>query len=465
MGMSGLVTLQTLVFGFVLWFSLYLLQRSTGRKLLYTGLGLGAYALALAFDLLAALSSPSENFFLRLHWGVLILPAIFWTGAMIQLLPDENGQKRAYNKIWHMVILPVSLLLVLVFLLSSPSSRFPTRPFFLVILLGISILPLMMAVLLTRMEIRRRPSQPQRRSLGLILAAALFFALGSGLLFLRLSEFPDIWVVLAIGIDLEFLGFAIVYLDAFEQGETFWPDFLRSFAISALVALLFGGQVAYAIAISTGLTLPMMGLLLTTISLAIFTQVYADPIQAALDRIVFARFPRLRQERAELRGVAAALPRIPAPDSTLPWDEETFARFTRRALSHLSDLPKLAANPLIHLPLIESRLRARNAPLNTLERAAELKTLLTESIARLKPASNEIYGTLDAWRFYNALYYPYVLGLRPYSRRADSPTDPEIQTLLAWFRTTVPERTLHNWQNSAAALIAKDLHEKQIIIE
>ena len=30
---------------------------------------------------------------------------------------------------------------------------------------------------------------------------------------------------------------------------------------------------------------------------------------------------------------------------------------------------------------------------------------------------------------------------------------------LAWFQTYVPERTLHNWQNIAARLIAQNLRE------
>jgi hypothetical protein len=96
-----------------------------------------------------------------------------------------------------------------------------------------------------------------------------------------------------------------------------------------------------------------------------------------------------------------------------------------------------------------------------LERAAVLKTLLAESIARLKPLTGEDFGASDEWRYYNALYFPYVAGLKPYSRRTlhDDGLAPAEQAALDWFQAQVPERTLHNWQNAAARLVAQDLRE------
>ena len=35
--------------------------------------------------------------------------------------------------------------------------------------------------------------------------------------------------------------------------------------------------------------------------------------------------------------------------------------------------------------------------------------------------------------------------------------DETARAALDWFHTSVPERTLHNWQNAAAKLIAEDL--------
>jgi hypothetical protein len=467
MSISCLVVIQTLVYGFVLWFGLFLLTRSTERKLHYTGIGLGMYALALAFDLLGALSLTSEqnDFFLRIHWGILLLPSVFWTGAAIQLFPEESNQKDTLKKIWQWV-LPVGLILSSLYfwpnVLWSPPSQLPNLAGYLVFA-GMSILPLIIGIWVIKTTLRgwQQTGKEIRRAVGLILTAALFFALGSGIVLLQFDWFPHTWVILALSFDLELLGFAVAYLDAFEQSESLWPDFIRSFAASALAALVFGGQVAFAMAISTGITLPMVILLLTTIGVAILTQVFADPIQICLDRLVFARFPRLHQERAELRAVAATLPRRSDAINLLALDEAEFSKLTRRALSHFGDLPKLASSPLTRLPIIETRLIARGAPINTLERASELKILLAESIERLKPSASNTHNTSDEWRFYNALYYPYIIGFRLYGRRPEYPIQSkEIQTILTWFRTTVPERTLYNWQNAAAALIAKDLREQ-----
>ena len=99
---------------------------------------------------------------------------------------------------------------------------------------------------------------------------------------------------------------------------------------------------------------------------------------------------------------------------------------------------------------------------DALGRAIELKALLTESVARLKPQQKGDFGVSDEWRYYNALYFPYIIGIKPYSRRAQNGhLDPSAQKALAWFRASVPERTLHNWQNAATKLVAQDLREQR----
>ena len=459
--------IQTISLGFSFWLGFYLLARDiTNSKLRYTGLGLICYTVALTFDLLAHLSISNAliEWFLRLHWGVLLFPSIFWMGTVLHLNDEPSPPLQGWRNIWQWGILPVSLIIAILFPAASLFWNFeqatPNTAGYLVTAI-VGTLPLWTAVWIVPGEIRRSRSKHvgKRRAIGLVLAAALFFALGAGLALLQWVWLPHLWAILAVGLDLEILGFAIAYLDAFEQGESFFPDFLRSFATSVVAGLLFSGQVAFVIALSTGVTLPMTLLLLASLAFAILTQIYSDALQKFLDQLVFARLPRVREERAALRAVAGALPRTTTLNP-LDLEEETFTRHTRRALSHFGDLPKLASNPLTQLPLIEKRLQARDASPNTLERAAELKTILAESVARLKPPTDP-FGTTDAWRFYNAVYYPYILGLRPYSHRTgQAPLDQETQTLLTWFRTTVPERTLHNWQNAAAALIARDLREQ-----
>jgi hypothetical protein len=156
-------------------------------------------------------------------------------------------------------------------------------------------------------------------------------------------------------------------------------------------------------------------------------------------------------------------------------DDAAFVRLTRQALSHYGDLPRLAGSPLARLPLVTRRLAARGAAGDALERAAELKAVLAESITRLKPRGAAPFGTSDEWRHYNALYFPYVAGLRPYSRRGPDAGDgrdgrdggagtdglhPGSAAALQWLRTAVPERTLHHWQGAAARAVAGDLRER-----
>ncbi|NIT52344.1 MAG: hypothetical protein GWO41_06270, partial [candidate division Zixibacteria bacterium] len=86
---------------------------------------------------------------------------------------------------------------------------------------------------------------------GLVIIATIFFALGAGMVFLGSNLIPQTWVVLGIGIDIVLLGLAVVYFDAFEQGEALGNDFIRSLAISTLILLVFGGQVIFVISIST----------------------------------------------------------------------------------------------------------------------------------------------------------------------------------------------------------------------
>jgi hypothetical protein len=302
-----------------------------------------------------------------------------------------------------------------------------------------------------------RPSRPKP----LLLAATIFFALGTALLIFPLGWLPDWVMALGVAGDLVVLGIAIAIMDAFEEGEALLPDFLRSLAYSLFVTVLFGGQVILVMVLGTGLTFAMLVLLMAVIATAVITQTFADPIQAALDNLVFVRFPRVRRVRAELRAAASAAPRTDDSLDMVTLTEAQFNRYTRKALSNMGNLPWLAASPLTQLPLIANRLAERGVDGNTLESAAELKAVLTESIERLRPRDQGEFGTTDEWRHYNALYFPYVAGLRPYSRRANPyDLDGPTEAALDWFRSQVPERTLYNWQKAAARLVAQDLMEQ-----
>jgi hypothetical protein len=190
---------------------------------------------------------------------------------------------------------------------------------------------------------------------------------------------------------------------------------------------------------------------------SITVQVLADPLAGVLDRLAFSRSPELRADRAALRHTGAALPlRSDNPLSDV--DDDTFVRLTRRALGHYGDLTKLVASPLTALPVIDDRLAARGAPDHPLERANELKAVLADGIGRLKPRDGGDFGTSEQWRYYNSLYFPYVVGVRAYAQNATAAgLDPTARQAWQWLVTEVPQRSLHNWQNAAARLIAADL--------
>ncbi|EUA29826.1 hypothetical protein I553_4079 [Mycobacterium xenopi 4042] len=300
-----------------------------------------------------------------------------------------------------------------------------------------------------------RPAQPMPVA-GLVVVATLFFALGNAILIIPLGLVPS-WLALAsTGCDVLALGLAVALWDAFDEGQALRADMLRSFAGSVVAAALFGGQVLIGIAL-TGQQTALTVLLFTSLAIAIDVQVLADPLAGLLDRMAFWRSPALRADRATLRRTEAALP-LRAADPLDDVDDDTFARLTRRALAHYGDLSKLVASPLTALPIIGERLAARGAPDQPLERANELRALLAEHIARLKPRDGGDFGTTEQWRHYNSLYFPYVVGVRAYAQNATAAgLDPTARQAWQWLVTEVPQRSLHNWQNAAARLIAADL--------
>jgi hypothetical protein len=347
----------------------------------------------------------------------------------------------------------------------------PVRPAHAVLVAAIAG-PLLLGVALV--TVRRRALRPSPVG-GVLVVATLFFGLGVAVLLLPFGLVPS-WLALAsIGGDLAMLGLAVALFDAFDEGQALRADMLRSLLAAAAVSVLFGGQVGLVLAM-VGRTPWLVALLFGSLAAAVCVQVLAGPLASLLDRIAFAGSPALRGDRARLRGAADALPRLAGTrfagrgsagptgpngsDVLEVFDEDEFARLTRRALSHYGDLSRLVASPLTGLAVIDARLAARGAPDQPLERAAELKLLLAESIQRLKPPDGE-FGTSDEWRYYNALHFPYVVGVRPYSQRATpAGLDPVARRAWQWFVTSVPQRSLHNWQNAAARLVAEDLRSR-----
>jgi hypothetical protein len=402
-------------YGFTLWLGGYLLGRASQKVTVQlTGWGLIAYALALAVRLLF-------NQFILL---ILLIPALLWIGAALYLLPEEDKSRAVFIRVWMMGSIPLAILTLV-------------NPWFAALI----ILALMICA---GMIAKLAPREQFRNTYALLAVIALFITLSAGLLILPLNWIPIPWGMALLGLDLIFLGVTITAWDAFAEGESMRAHLARSF----ISALYYAGALALIASLFSNSAI----LLLLLITFGIITQTFSNSIQSLLDTLTLSQ--KTTRERQALRQTADELSRLSALEPG-EVDEEQFTRLTRRALSHLGDLPKLAASPLMNLPIIQGT--------NPLDRAQALKSLLVQSIRKLKPHSNMEFGVTDEWRYYNALYFPYVIGLKPYTRRADYDSlDGVSRAALDWFQTSVPERTLHNWQNAAAKLIADDIRSSRV---
>lgn len=395
---------------FTLWLGAYLLARNSQKTAVnLTGWGLLTYAFALATQIVF------DQFFLI----ILLLPALLWIGAALHLLPQENPIRSILIRTWLVSSIPLAILTQL------------NGWFALTIVLAL--------VFCTGMIAKLAYTSYFKNTFALLAVIALFVTLSVGLLILPLNWIPLPWGMTLLGFDLLFLGLTLTAWDAFDEGESIRAHLFRSLVSNLYYA---GALALIAILFSENRTL-----LLILLTFGVLTQTFSNQIQLLLDRVTLAS--HLHDERQTLRQTADALPLLSSLEPTSV-EEEQFIRLTRRALSHLGDLSKLATSPLVNLSTLSGT--------NPLDRAHALRALLVNSIQKLKPQSDARFGTTDEWRYYNAVHFPYVLGLKPYTHRPDADAlDESSRAALAWFQTSVPERTLHNWQNIAAKLIAEDI--------
>jgi hypothetical protein len=288
---------------------------------------------------------------------------------------------------------------------------------------------------------------------------------GIGLWFILLShDLLSNSLLIVNGLLLLVEGVVITASTIKDRGEAWLPEFFRSLDYSVFYTLLFSGLVVFAIVWGTGMNFSMLCLLLAMVALSIVLQVFSHSLRTLLDNIAFVTFPKLREESAQLRMVDHVTSRVDETAIPHNLDDDHLFQFTRRALSSFGDLQRLASNPLTQIDLIDRRLNKRGGTVEVIERAIELKAILTESIEQLKPRQGEYFGTTDEWRYYNALYFPYIVGMKPYNRRySEELLDDTSREALDWFRTYVPERTLYNWQNAGARLVALRLKEKTFL--
>lgn len=448
-----MAALSALVFTLSWWLGLYLLARDPRKPVLVlAAIGLCGFAVVVALDAVRVASGSALLSHLEIY--LVAVPGVAWFAVLAELSrPCDSTRARTREVL--LVAAVAAAVLAGAALAGGVEPPLRGGHLLMFAVISVSTLGAMVAALL-------RPAQPVGVA-GVVVVATLFFALGNAILIIPLGLLPS-WLALAsTGVDVLLLGVAVALSDAFDEGQALRADMRRSVLGAGAVAVVFGGQVLIGMAVaqheSVASAVPtvLLVLLFTSLAVAVVVQVFADPLAGVLDRLAFWRSPTLRAERAALRGTEAALPLC----STNPLDDvddDTFARLTRRALGHYGDLAKLVANPLTTLPVIDERLAARGVPDRPVERANELKALLADHIGRLKPRDAGEFGTTEQWRYYNALYFPYVAGVRAYAQNATAAgLDPTARQAWQWLVTEVPQRSLHNWQNSAARLIAADL--------
>ena len=440
--------MSAVVFGLSWWLGLYLLARDPRKPVLVlAAIGLMSFAVVVALDAVRVTGGPYTELLSRIEVYIVVIPGIAWFAVLLELSRSGDTWR---SRVGELAAVAVVAALALTGATLAGGVNGPLRLGHWVTF-GVNSIATLAAMTVAV----RRQSGP-RRVLGVAVVATLFFALANAILVIPLGLVPS-WIALAsTGVDVLALGVAVALWDAFDEGQALRADMRRSFVGSVVVAALFGGQALIGMAVTnehTALTV----LLFTSLAIALSINVLADPLAGVLDRLAFSRSPDLRADRATLRRTESALPlRSQSPLDGV--DDDTFVRLTRRALGHYGDLSKLVASPLTALPIIDDRLAQRGVPDQPLERANELKALLADRIAALKPRDGGDFGTTEQWRHYNSLYFPYVVGVRAYAQNATAAgLDPVARQAWQWFVTEVPQRSLHNWQNAAARVIAMDL--------
>jgi hypothetical protein len=426
--------MNLIVFAYTWWFGWYLLQRNPHKLgLRYAALGLISYAIGIFVVANASQSMP-------LRVIPILLPSLFWVLAIWHLQADNTSSQTP-----HIVMGILGIWGLFVALLNESVPQL------------LAFTPILLAgIALFRLRLIWQTALPKHPLITLF-TATLFFILGSFLLIVPFEWLSHGFLLLMISGDLFLLGLAIAYLDAYDEGVTLWWSALRSFVVNTLVGGLVGAQWLLGMAIMPSDEWQLLGFGVLASIIVFIT--CANTLQVWLDKWLFVDKPTLQQERQLLRDLSEALPEVSNTPNFQSLSPEEFTRLTRTALRHYNDLSKLATSPLTQLPTITQRLRQNGQRDQLLERTHALKQVLHEAILSLKPYSDADFSPNEAWRYYNVLYFPYVLGLKPLSSTQVIVLDATTQEALAWFQVHVPERTLHNWQTTAAKLIAQQLQQ------
>lgn len=455
-----LIVVQLPAYVLLLLIAGYLLARSRDQALSLSIAGvLIGFALILADQFLGETFPDQAPWIGRALWCVYPLPVTLWLRVGILLIP---GEALALDRAWWTLVLPVTVLLILGGWIGDDLVKFATRdpgPLYWTFSTHGIVVSLLSVALFYRLVHQTSPGDRARRVFIWMGLAGIGY-MGAMLILVIGLLAPEI-VFTAVIIDVLLLGtFGIVY-DALAEGQSVGRDFAAVALKTLIVAAMLILPWSISLLIADRWSIEAAVALLITLGAATVGVPLQDALDHRLDRLVWRGTdddePATRAAlRVLLSNSARQSPDFP-PVATLDRDE--FTRLTRRALSNMPDLPRLAASPLADLHIVSER---AGADADTLQRANTLRAILAECIDALRPSDRGAFGTTDEWRFYNALYYPYVAGIRPYRHNALAlvPDDDHAE-VVRWFQAEVPQRTMYNWQNHAAERIAAILLERE----
>jgi hypothetical protein len=419
-------------FALTWWLACYLVgrdpARAAGRR---AAAALIAYAVGVVAWTVAPASTAAEV--------LLAAPALFWAGSAVALLPSFVPERRQIERGW----LVVSAAFVLITVLLPPSGRL------------VVLVPLVGGLsLLGRF---RDQVEPRLIPLALSLVAVLY---GAALVVLvGPADLGAPWLAIAaIGVDVLILGYLVAVAEAIDVGERLRPDLSRSLVAAIGGLLLAGGPVILTMYATSGrlvtiLQFVVVGVVMTAVGLG-------GPVHRLLDRVAFWSDERLRGDRQALFLLGEALPRHRERHRLIATNETEFLRFVRQALDSYGDVGRLMRSPLTDLPAVDRRL-AGKATGQTLGRALELRGVLQEAVAELRPTGP--FGTDEQWRYYNVLHFCCLLGLRPYGRRVRTDgLDREARLTIDWIRQYVPRHLLRRWQSEGSAKVARHLWDDMV---
>lgn len=453
-----LATTQILSYGLLLILAGYLLARGPHVLSLTVAGVLLSFALIQADQLLGAQYPGQGAWIGRVLWIAYPLPVALWIRAAILLLP---GEALAWDRAWWTLVLPFAVLLILGGWIGSDLVAFDTRdpgPLYWTFGLYGIMLSLIAAGLFHFLLRRTSPHDRARRVFVWLRLAGIGYAGAMVLLIVDLLP-PDV-VFAAVIIDVVIFGAVGIAYDALSEGHAVRRELVALLLRTVLVA---GGLVlpwAISLVVASAWTFEATVALLVTLGVVTMGVPLQDTLDHLLDRVLWPDAEE-QSTRAALRTLLRQTARQSADFASLATlDRDEFTRLTRRALSHMPNLPRLAASPLTGMHIVTAR---AGEEADTLQRANTLRGILAECIDALRPQDRGEFGVTEEWRFYNALYYPYVAGISPYRHNAlvHAPEDEGMREVVHWFRAEVPQRTMYNWQNRAAEQIAAILLERE----